>query len=163
MLCIIWVQHQWHHTSWSKDLSDRLFRYDICCDWEDLLLKPIDYTLFGALTSETNFGFVDEEKYCWVAGYSVGAGGLALLGCVDFGQFDWINIRCTGRVFFFEEFGCLVVVGFQVLAMAAPGSIELDQDVGEFVDYWGEVAVVQYQNSGFFGLIAEAYCQQETD
>ncbi len=76
-------------------------------------------------------------------------------GTVDLGQGD-------GRVSLLEDLSGSGVLGGQLLAVTAPGSVELDQDVLVVLDGGVEVVVSEDEDSFFFGEV-DATCETNGD
>jgi hypothetical protein len=97
-----------------------------------LLGEPVDHELLAALSAVLDLHAVVEEEEGGEALHAVAAlhGGVRVA----------VHLRQThGGTSVLEFGGDLVVDGGETFAVAAPGSVELDEDEGELLDDAGEV------------------------
>ena len=114
-----------------------------------LLLHPGDDFGLGSSTVVLGSDTVGEELEGRES-FDAESGGNGLVnGAVDLGEGD-------GGISLLEDLSGSGVLGGQLLAVTAPGSVELDQDVLVVLDGGVEVVVSKDEDSFFFGEVDAA-------
>ena len=138
ILCIAGVKNEVDCTILAK-LGELFSSADVACGREHFLLNPPDNGLLSTITVEVDLCSIDEEEDGGIAAHSVVRGTGRILSGINFGK---LNIRAFGSKFL----SSCCVGRCQSLAVTAPWSIELDEDVVELGKNAWEVSIVKYQD-----------------